>query len=353
MSRTGALRCLLAALLFGASTPLAARLAGDMPSLVLAGLLYVGAALAVSPLLWRDRRTLPPLRRGGSMLALSVTVGGALAPVLLVMGLTHVPAATASLLLNVEVVATAVVAALFFKEQVGPRVGAALVLVAAAGVCLVWRPGAHFAWSALLVVAAAVAWGIDNNATAHIEQLLPAQITWSKGVVAGSVNVLLGLALSTHRGLSPVHCGEALLIGGFGYGLSLTLWVSGSRQIGATRGQILFASAPFWGALVAWTIFHERISALQIVALALAAGGVALALDRGHEHLHRHPAVDDAHVHEHSHDDLHSHEHTGTERPRGSHTHTHAHAHAHAHEPTQHAHPHLPDVHHHHDHDEQ
>src|SRR5262245_39519382 len=111
MSRRGVLRCALAAVLFGLSAPLASRLAGDLRPFTLAGLLYVGAAIAVAPIAARHRPDRRSLRRATPRLAVAVVVGGAVGPVLLAAGLPHVAAATASLLLNLELVFTTVVAA--------------------------------------------------------------------------------------------------------------------------------------------------------------------------------------------------------------------------------------------------
>src|SRR6476659_8260941 len=131
--RRGAVRCLAAAVLFGAAAPAASELAGEMPTLVLAGLLYLGAAMAVLPSVLRHRPDRQSIRRGWRLLVLAVVFGGALGPVLLVAGLARIPAATGSLLLNFELVATMTIAAVVFHEHLGRRLVAAAALVAGAG----------------------------------------------------------------------------------------------------------------------------------------------------------------------------------------------------------------------------
>ncbi len=168
-----------------------------MPTLVLAGLLYVGAALAVLPTVVRNRPTSAALRAGGRPLVLAVVFGGAIGPALLVAGLERVPAATASLLLNFELVATVALAAFVFREHLGRRLLAAVGLVGLAGVLLVWEPGAAIDIGGLLVIGACIAWGIDNSVTARIDQLSPEQITFTKGAVAGTANLVLGIAVAT------------------------------------------------------------------------------------------------------------------------------------------------------------
>jgi drug/metabolite transporter (DMT)-like permease len=339
--RAGVLRCLVAAVLFGASAPAASELAGTLPTLVLAGLLYLGAATAVAPFALRRAHPMAGLRAGGRRLALAIVFGGALAPALLVAGLVRIPAADASLLLNVELVATAVVASVAFHEHLGRRLLLAIAFVAAAGVLLVWQPGVGLRLGGLFVVAACCCWAVDNAATAHIDQLSPQQITFAKGAVAGSANLVLGLVVAGAVGISVGHVLAALLIGALGYGLSITLWIAGARDLGAARGQVIFAAAPFVGAVVSWTVLGEPAQASQLVALVVAAIGVTLSLDTAHTHLHVHDALD--HEHEHSHDDGH-HDHVHADPQHSTHTHRHHHA------SVTHSHSHLPDLHHEHRH---
>lgn len=339
--RRGVIRCLAAAMLFGASAPAASALAGDLPTLALAGLLYVGAAFAVLPTVARHRPTPAALRAGGRPLVLAVVFGGAIGPVLLVAGLERIPAATASLLLNFELVATVALAAFVFREHLGRRLLVAAGLVALAGVLLVWEPGAAIEVGGLLVVGACVAWGIDNSVTARIDQLSPEQITFTKGAVAGTANLVLAVATATAWQVEARQVAAALLIGALGYGASITLWVKGAHDLGAARGQVIFATAPFVGALLSWTLLGESVTLVQALALPLAGIGVALSLRTGHEHAHGHAVVE--HEHEHGHDDAH-HDHPHTDEVHGRH------AHRHRHDPLEHAHPHVPDLHHGHTH---
>lgn len=238
-------RCLAAAVLFGASAPAASVLAGDMPALVLAGLLYLGAAIAVTPAVVRHRPNATALSAGWRPLAIAVVFGGALGPVLLVAGLARTSAATASLLLNFELVATILLAATLFREHLGARLLAAAALVSTAGVILVWQPGVAFDTGGLFVIGACACWGLDNAVTSKIDQLSPEQITLTKGLVAGGANLILGLMLASSLNLRTGEVLAALAIGALGYGASITLWVKGARDLGAARGQVIFAAAPF------------------------------------------------------------------------------------------------------------
>jgi drug/metabolite transporter (DMT)-like permease len=338
VKRRAVVRCLLAAVLFGASAPAASQLAGDVNAFALAGLLYLGAGLAVLP----ATILRPPERRalgiGGLRLSIAVIIGGAVAPVLLAAGLARTPAATASLLLNLELVATVILAAVVFHEHIGRRVASGTALVVTGGVVLTWSAAPQLRVGAFFVAGACLCWAVDNCITASLDELAPHHITMAKGVVAGSVNLAVGLLVARPPSLSQVVA--ALVIGALGYGLSITLWVTGARDLGAARGQLIFAVAPFVGAVIAWLVLGEPVTSTQLVALGLALLGVSAVLNSSHLHEHRHGAVE--HDHEHEHDDSH-------------HSHAHPdeverHVHSHRHCELIHAHPHVPDLHHRHEH---
>jgi drug/metabolite transporter (DMT)-like permease len=338
VDRRAVARCVVAAVLFGAAAPAASKLAGDMNPFVLAGLLYLGAGLAVVP----STILRPPTRRslhgGGRRLSIAVILGGAVAPVLLAAGLTRTPAATASLLLNLELVATVILAAVVFREHIGRRVAVGTVLVVTGGAVLTWSAAPQLRLGAIMVAGACLCWAVDNCITASLDELAPHHITMAKGLVAGSANLVLGLVVAASPSLGQVV--SALVIGAFGYGLSITLWVRGARELGAARGQLIFALAPFVGAVLAWVVLGESVSAAQLVALGFAVAGVSVVM--GSSHLHEHHHVSVQHEHEHDHDDRH-------------HDHDHAsagerHVHLHLHRELIHAHPHVPDLHHRHEH---
>lgn len=341
MSRAGVRDCAIAALLFGTSTPAASVIAADMTPLVLAGLLYVGAALVVLPWWTVQRPEKSALRRQWRLLTLAIVAGGAIGPALLTAGLVDTPAATASLLLNIELVATVVLAATLFREHLGRNMIVAAALVTAAGGLLVWDPGAEVSLSALLIVGACACWGLDNSVTSRIDQVSPQHVTFLKGIVAGGVNLALGLAISGAGDIAGWTIVGALVVGALGYGLSITLWVRGAQQLGAARGQVIFATAPFIGATMSWVVLSDRVEVVQVVAMLIAAAGVALSLRSAHHHEHRHRSTQ--HTHEHDHVDGH-HEHTHEDAVVG------AHSHVHEHREFVHAHPHVPDLHHRHEH---
>lgn len=338
-----ALWCLAAAALFGASTPASKALLGEgMGPLGLAGALYVGAAIAMLPFAIRggsaerrrDRTNV--LRLGGAVL-----FGGVLGPIALLWGLLSAPSASVSLWLNLETTATAVLAWAFFREHIGARAWVANILVVAAGLLLAAPSGFAFAPAAALVGVACICWGLDNNLTAVIDGYTPAQTTLAKGAVAGPVNLALAWALGEAFPSWP-SVGAALAVGALAYGASIVLYIRGAQQLGATRSQMLFSTAPFLGTLAAWVLLGEPVLGVQIGASLLLVAALVLLMRSDHAHEHTHPAT--VHTHAHRHDDgHHEHPHDGMAADTW-------HTHEHAHSEVVHRHPHVPDLHHRHQH---
>ena len=339
---------LSSAALFGASTPCAKLLLGaGVDPWLLAGLLYLasGIGLAIVAAVRRKPgvRAEAPLRRADlPWLALVVLSGGVAGPVLLMVGLAATPAAAASLLLNVEGLATMAIAWLMFRETVDRRLllGAAAILVGAA--VLSWRGGANgIGWGAAGIAGACLAWGIDNNLTRRLSAADPVQIAMIKGLAAGATNLALALAAGAQLPTAAA-IGAAGTIGFLGYGVSLVLFVLALRHLGAARTGAYFSTAPFLGALLAIALLGEPVTPQLAIAGLLMAIGLYLHLAERHEHEHMHEALE--HEHRHVHDEHHRHVHLPGDPPGEPHAHPHRHA------PLLHSHPHYPDLHHRHRH---
>jgi drug/metabolite transporter (DMT)-like permease len=348
MSSTGIMLALLSALLFGASTPIAKLLLGAIDPWLLAGLLYLGSGLGLGIVtVIRHLSGAAPreAKLAGSdlpWLAGAVLSGGVLGPLMLMFGLARTEASTASLLLNLEALATMAIAWLVFRENVDRRLltGAAAILAGAA--TLSWQGGpAGLSLGGLAIAGACLAWGIDNNLTRKLSAADPVQIAAIKGMVAGSINLALALWQSAKVPAAPIFMGAAV-VGFFGYGVSLVLFVLALRWLGATRTGAYFSTAPFVGAILSVAMLHEPITPSLAAAAILMGIGVWLHLTEVHEHEHVHDGI--AHDHAHSHDEHHRHAH-GPNDPVGE---PHAHWHQHAH--LIHWHPHYPDLHHRHSH---
>jgi drug/metabolite transporter (DMT)-like permease len=341
---------LASAVLFGMSTPLAKLLLGPLSPLLLAGLLYAGSGVGLM-LLLAARRALvsraPPMnlpRRGEwAWLVAAIAFGGVVGPVALMYGLAITTASTASLLLNLEAVFTALMAWFLFRENFDRRVMSGMVAIIVGGALLAWAPAPSGGTSlgVLLIGVACLCWAVDNNLTRKVSASDAVFIAGIKGLVAGAVNLTLALAIGQVPPSSALLV-LALALGFVGYGVSLVLFVLALRHLGTARAAAYFSVAPFFGAAVALLIEGAPPTAQQIAAGILMAAGVWLHLTEKHEHEHLHEAL--VHEHDHMHDDHHRHAHDpGID-------HREPHSHVHAHSPTRHAHAHAPDVHHRHEH---
>lgn len=345
----GILQALLAAALFGVSTPLAKLLLGQIAPGMLAGLLYTGSGLGLTAwMLWSRLRSsalgeAPLVKRDLPWLAGAVLFGGVLGPFLLMQGLSHTPAANASLLLNMESVLTAVLAWVVFRENVDRRVLLGMLAIVAGGVLLSVQPSGYGALApgALAIVGACLCWAIDNNLTRPISGSDPVQITAIKGIVAGCINMLMAW-LAGYRFPASSACVAAGLLGLAGYGVSLVLFVLALRSLGTARTSAYFSTAPFLGACVSLLLFAGTPNTVFWVAGLLMVVGVWLHVSERHDHEHVHEAI--THNHRHRHDEHHQHDHDFPWNGKEPHTHPHTH------EPLRHSHPHYPDLHHRHRH---
>ncbi len=336
---------LVAALVFGASTPFAKRLGDGVNPLVMAGLLYLGCGLGLtsSLVLWPSKQS--TIRRGDSLALLGVVVfGGMLAPILLMTGLRTTPSASASLLLNLEAVFTALGAWVIAKEHADRRIVIGMVVIVAGGVLLTFQTdgGFGFTLGAFAIVGACLCWGIDNVVTRPLSIRDPRQIAAVKGVVAGSVNLTLGLIVGGQLPSVGRTIG-AMATGLVGYGISLVLYVRAVRQLGTARTGAYYAAAPFVGAAIGLIWLREPVGWLFAPALLLMAIGLGIHLTERHVHMHTHIPMQ--HAHGHDHDEHHAHS-AAVNAPdlAGRHDLDHTH------QPLAHGHAHTPDPHHRHTH---
>jgi drug/metabolite transporter (DMT)-like permease len=337
---------LLAAALFGASTPLAKGLLSTTSPQLLAGLLYLGSGVGLF-LVWlaQRRRTLEArlTRRDVPWLAGAIAAGGLLGPLLLMYGLIRTPASSASLLLNLEGVFTSLLAWLVFREHVPLRIVVGMVAIIAGGALLSWE--GHLAWGGmggpLAIAGACLCWAVDNNLTQKVSAADPVQIAQIKGLAAGVVNTTLALLLGAHLP-QPVPLAAALLVGFVGYGVSLVCFVLALRSLGTARTGAYFSLAPFIGAAIGLLLYRESATVLFLAAASLMALGLWFHLTERHEHSHEHEPLEHSHVH--IHDDHHRHQHDAEDSSGEPHTHHHRH------ERLIHSHRHYPDIHHRHHH---
>lgn len=292
----------------------------------------------------KPRIEAPITRHDLPYLMIIIAAGSITGPILLMIGLTMVPAATASLLLNGELVMTTIIAGWVFSEHIGRQTILAACFITTGGLLLSYDPEGSFLLSpgALLILGACMCWGIDNSVTRIISEKDPATIVIIKGLCAGVFGLVLGQIVGESVPQIP-EVGAALIVGFFGYGISLLLFIRSVRHLGAVRTGSLFACAPFIGVAFSYLLLGEIPALYAWVCLFLMIIGVYLIITERHDHLHVHLQI--SHEHRHAHGDKHHlHEHHQGEDAE--------HTHPHIHNPLIHDHPHTPDIHHHHSHDE-
>ena len=343
LRQTGISASLGAALLFGAGTPLAKLLLGAVDPWMLAGLLYLGSGIGLA--IYRGLSHAPAVRLPRNEVpwfAGAILSGGIIGPVLLMFGLTGMPASGASLLLNTESLFTALLAWFAFRENFDRRIVLGMLAIVAGAVVLGLPSGARISapWPMLALLGACFAWGVDNNLTRRVSLADATWIASVKGLVSGIVNLPLACSLGAPLPAWP-NAAAAMMVGLFAYGVSLALFVVGLRHLGTARTGAYFSVAPFFGALFA-VLTGEPITMPLLLAGGLMALGTWLHLTERHEHSHAHEALEHGHEHVHDEHHLHAHDHPVTPGTR--------HSHWHRHEPLIHTHPHFPDAHHRHGH---
>jgi drug/metabolite transporter (DMT)-like permease len=334
---------LLAALMFGASTPLVQRFGSGVGSFTTAALMYAGAALVGALLRQPIEREARVARSDAPVLALMALFGAVIGPVALAWGLQHTSGVSASLMLTMEAVFTAALARLWYHETLDRRVVAAMTLLTLGAMVLIAdraESGTGQIVGLLAVSIATAAWGIDNTLSRSVAQRDPGQVVMIKATAGALVSILIARLFS--ESAPNWHSSLALLaIGATGYGLSLRFYLLAQRAFGAARTASVFAFAPFVGALLALLIGERTGSVWMLVGAISMATGIVLHLAERHAHTHSHDWEEHEHAHEH--DDGH-HTHSHVPEPHG------AHSHMHRHEPVVHTHAHVPDQHHSHRH---
>jgi drug/metabolite transporter (DMT)-like permease len=332
-------------MLFGLGAPFGKLLVAEAGPVALAAVFYLSAGLSLALLRGRSRGVEAPIQRTDAPLLLVVAVlGGIVGPVLMLHGLRLVPGVTGALLLNLEAPFTMLLAVTLFGEHLGRReLSAAGVVVGGAallGLAPGTEPSVRSAWGIAALAGATLCWGLDNNLSQRLSLRDPIAVVRVKALSAGTGNLLIALWLGDRFPVGPVLL-AAIAVGIASYGLSILLDAYALRHVGAAREAAYFATAPFFGALVAVPLLGETLTGTQLAAGGLMGLGVIALLRERHAHEHVHEAL--THEHLHAHDEHHRHAHA-LEPPAGEHSHPHTH------EPIEHQHPHVSDAHHRHRH---
>lgn len=346
MRRFAIITGILSGFLFGIATPFSKLLLGGLSSFQLAGLLYLGAALAMFPYVLKQNNNLKLLFKSGNKTKTAgiIFFGGFLGPLLLLAGLKTANAASVSIWLNMELVATAIFGVLIFKDSLDKYTWIGVALTIFAGIITSIGEGASSMISGLLITAACICWALDNHLTALTDGASPQTVTFIKGIVAGSVNLIIG-CLMANQPMQFGNIAPAIAVGVFSYGFSIVLYVTSAQNIGATRSQILFSTAPLWGVILSYLFYQESFQLTHIISIIFLALAVTITNLFSHKHVHTHLPMSHIHYHKHT-DGHHTHSHDGDTVPSPK-----WHSHFHTHEQITHEHPHDPDLHHRHEHE--
>jgi len=287
---------LASAVLFAAGMPSEKWLLQHTQPVMLAGLLYMSSGIGMTGALMLQKAFATPKTTSAAhsfevtkldlaWLGGAVVVGGILAPLLLLAALNTAKASSVALLLNFEIVVTALIARFVFKESLGKRVVLGLGTIFVGGLCLTWSKDFSASWSLLLAVAACACWAADSNLTSQVKHIGPMQIARAKGLIAGTFNISLAFILGNHLPDIVTICGAALA-GIFSHGISLTCFVTAMRQIGAARAVAYVATEPFIAALLSVLFLHESLSANMLLGGSLMGLGVWLDMTAKHQPKH-------------------------------------------------------------------
>jgi drug/metabolite transporter (DMT)-like permease len=338
---------LCSSVLFACGAPATKILIQSTNPTMLAGLLYLGMGIGSTFFLFLqglrkgDKTGLNISKQDLPWLVCAIALGGIVAPTCLMIAMNQANASAVSLTLNFEIVFTALIAGVVFKEHLPKRVIIGLLFILLGALSLCWRPDLSLSWPLLFAIGASLFWSIDNNFTAKIKSLDSIQIAQLKGLVAGTFNLTLALVLGSHLPNIPIVLGAAVT-GTISYGGSLCLFIVAMRSLGAARAVAYFSTEPFIGALLSVIILKEPITMSLLLAAVFMGIGVWLHLTEQHSHEHVHTGL--THEHSHLHDEHHKHEHDAGNATAEPHTHVHTH------EETTHSHDHFSDSHHLHDH---
>ncbi len=292
--KRGILFALAAAVFYALSTPFSKLFLSEIPAMMNAGLLYIGAGvcmLVLKPLRRPDRRTghaeadaqsvsEQKLTRADFPYVTAMILLDIAAPICLMLGLCSTDASAASLLNNFEIAATALLALALFGEAVSPRLWGGVVLVTLSCILLSTDgeslAGLRFTPGAALILLAAVLWGFENNCTRKLSSKDPLEIVLLKGLFSGAGSLLIGL-FAGERLASWRYVPAVLCLGAVAYGFSIYLYIYAQRLLGAARTSAYYAAAPFIGAGLSLVLFRELPGVRFLAALALMAAGAYLA----------------------------------------------------------------------------
>lgn len=266
---------LLAAILYALNIPLSKLLLNHVEPTMTASLLYLGAGIGL--LMYgsiekivkhkdkKDRLTKKELPYTIAMVVLDI-----IAPILLMVGITKTNSSNVSLLSNFEIVATSIIALLFFKEVISFKLWISIFLVTVASVLLSFDESHAFTLNegSLFVLGATICWGFENNCTKMISHKSSTEIVVMKGFFSGLGSLIIALILK--ESIPEIKWIFAILGLGFvSYGLSIKFYIMAQKNLGAAKTSAYYSIAPFVGVVFSLILLGERPSLQFYIALSI------------------------------------------------------------------------------------
>lgn len=271
---------ILAAALYAISSPISKLLLKKIPPILMASFLYLGAGLGMSIVgIIKHKKYKEKIEASLTKQELPFTIGMVVldiaAPIFLMIGLTMTTSSSASLLNNFEIVATSLIALIFFKESISKRLWVAISLITVSSIILSVEDVSNFSFSfgSIFVLFACICWGLENNCTRKLSAKDPLEVVVIKGFGSGFGSLLIALTLGEQFNNIP-YIIAALILGFFAYGLSIFFYIYAQRDLGAARTSAYYAISPFIGVGLSLIIFREIPTFSFVIALVIMIIGI-------------------------------------------------------------------------------
>lgn len=314
---TAIICAILAAVFYALNTPFSKVLLKNISPTFMAAFLYLGAGIGVGIMyLFKHKNEDRDMRLTKNDLTYTIlmVVLDVIAPILLMIGISIGSSANASLLGNFEIVATSIIALVFFKEDVSKNLWIAIVFITLSSIILSFegQESFRFSYGSLFVILATMSWGLENNCTRKISNKSSYQIVTIKGLCSGIASLIISIIIG-EKFPETQYIACALLLGYVAYGLSIFLYVRSQRDLGAAKTSAYYAIAPFIGTFLCFLVNGEALSASYFAGLILMiVGTVFVVIDTcliKHTHLHTHTITHTHDGYTHTHVLTHEHEH--------------------------------------------
>lgn len=276
----GYISAIVAAILFGCVSTIGKPILSTVDPLLLSSIIYLTAGLFFTPSSVRVSSKIT--KRYFFLIILSAIFGAAIAPIVFFQGLKMSTAADTSLLANGETVFSILFALLIFSERLRP-VGYIAVTLILVGVFLVttnldfYSPIFSLNIGNVLVILSTIAWGFDNNICKIIaRQIHISRLIQLKALIGGTILIGTVIISGTPFNIDREQIIPIILLGVFGFAISLYLYLHSIKRIGVIKASSLLSLSAVFGLVFAVIFLHESISINQVIAISVMIFGIHL-----------------------------------------------------------------------------